>query len=89
MDTPPETFDAVRRLAAIRASTDTPTQWGTPRRSRRAVWPIEHADDCRRGLASSGPHVGLDRSRCLRCRRLWRRLEAVRRLRRLRKAAAA
>lgn len=38
------------------------------------VTPREHDAECRRGLDPCGPHYGLDRERCRRCRNLWQRL---------------
>ena len=38
------------------------------------VTPREHDAKCRRGIDPSGPHYGLDRERCERCRNLWQRI---------------
>jgi hypothetical protein len=39
------------------------------------VEPREHSPECRRGQDPAGPHYGLDRERCERCRALWARLD--------------
>lgn len=41
------------------------------------VQPHDHGGTCRRGQDPAGPHYGLDRENCERCRNLWARLDEV------------